>query len=295
LTSSPAPGRARIVSPYDTGARYSEKRGHGWLGYKAHYSETCHDRAGDDPGTGVPARPNLITDTETTHAAVPDVAMTQTIHDGLDAAGLLPGEHAVDSGYTSADTLMDARARGITLLGPLAADSSRQARAGGYTTAAFTIDWDARQVTCPQGTVSRSWNPCRQRGAGTIVVKFPAVACGTCPVRDTCTRAARSGRQLTLRPREIHEAVAAARAGHSTSQWRHKYKIRAGVEGTIAQATHVTGIRRARYLGLPKTTFEHNAAAAAINLIRLDAWWTGTPLDRTRTSYLQRLDLTPAA
>ena len=63
------------------------------------------------------------------------------------------------------------------------------------------------------------------------------------------------------------------------------------MEGTIAQATHVTGIRHARYLGLPKTRLEHNTAAAAINLIRLDAWWTGKPLDRTRTTHLQRLDL----
>ena len=36
---------------------------------------------------------------------------------------------------------------------------------------------------------------------------------------------------------------------------------------------------------------EHNTAAAAINLIRLDAWWAGKPLDRTRTTHLQRLDL----
>jgi hypothetical protein len=42
---------------------------------------------------------------------------------------------------------------------------------------------------------------------------------------------------------------------------------------------------------LPKTRLEHNTAAAAINLIRLDAWWTGKPLDRTRTTHLQRLNL----
>jgi hypothetical protein len=36
----------------------------------------------------------------------------------------------------------------------------------------------------------------------------------------------------------------------------------------MRQATHVTGIRRARYLGLPRTRLEHIAAAAAINLIR---------------------------
>ena len=63
----------------------------------------------------------------------------------------------------------------------------------------------------------------------------------------------------------------------------------------MRQATHVTGIRRARYPGLNKTRLEHIAAAAAINLIRLDALWTGRPLDRTRTTHLQRLDFTTAA
>ena len=73
-----------------------------------------------------------------------------------------------------------------------------------------------------------------------------------------------------------------------------RYASRAGVEGLITQVTHVTGTRRARYLGLPKTTLEHNIAAAAINLIRLDVWWTCTPPDRGRTSKLQRLDLVAA-
>ena len=106
-----------------------------------------------------------------------------------------------------------------------------------------------------------------------------------------CTTAARSGRQLGLRPRRIHEAVTAARAEQAGDAWQRRYRIRAGVEGTIAQATHVSGIRRARHLGLGKTRLEHNTAAAAINLIRLDAWWTGSPLDPTRTTHLQRLDL----
>lgn len=63
----------------------------------------------------------------------------------------------------------------------------------------------------------------------------------------------------------------------------------------MRQATHVTGIRRARYLGLPKTQLEHNIAAAAINMIRMDAYWTGHPLDRTRSGHLARLDFTLTA
>ena len=290
------PGRDRLASPYDLDARYAEKHGMGWTGYKDHLTETVSDPAGDDPATGRPAFPNLITDVQTTHAAVPDVAVTAPVHDSLAAAGLLPGEHDADAGYISADLLVSSRQRGITLIGPLLADTSVQARAGGYTSRDFTIDWDNRQATCPEGTVSSKWAPMRQRdGKEAISVRFPARTCRACPARAKCTTATRTGRQLFLRPREIHEAVTAARAGQDTRQWKDRYKARAGVEGTMYQATHVTGIRRARYLGLDKTRLEHLAAATALNVIRLDAWYSSRPLDRGRTTHLQRIDLAPAA
>lgn len=98
-----------------------------------------------------------------------------------------------------------------------------------------------------------------------------------------------------LPPREIHETVEQARAEQATDEWQQRYAIRAGVESTIHQAVAATGIRRSRYLGLPKTHLAHVFAAVAINLIRLDAWWNGTPSGRTRTGHLARLDLTFAA
>jgi transposase len=286
------PGERRIVSPYELDARYSRKRDTAWAGYKAHLSETCRQPEPD----GTRPAPNLITAVATTQASRPDAVMTEPVHDLLDAAGLLPAEHVMDSGYASADLLIAARARGITLIAPLLAATSPQARAGGYTAEAFSIDWDNREVTCPQGVTSLRWSPCRQQDKrDAIVVKFPAATCRACPVRAQCTSSPRLGRQLFLRPRDIHEAVAAARAGQSSQHWKDHYALRAGVEGTIWQATHVTGLRHARYRGLDKTRLEHNVAAAAINLIRLDAWWTGKPLDRTRTTHLQQLSLSPAA
>jgi hypothetical protein len=132
----------------------------------------------------------------------------------------------------------------------------------------FTIDWENKQVTCPEGQVSSSWTPARSKGTNIIMARFAKATCQPCPARARCTTAVRSGRQLGFRHRQIHEALTAARAGQASDAWQRKYRIRAGVEGTIAQATHVTGIRRARYLGLGKTRLEHNTAAAAINLIR---------------------------
>jgi transposase len=291
------PGRLMIISPYDTAARYGEKRGKGWGGYKVHLSETCSPPASDDAASGRPALPNLLTNVATTAASVPDVTMTGPVHDRLQAAGLGPAEHAVDGGYTSAGALLDARARGITLTGPLRTTATRQARTpGGYTPDKFTIDWDRRQLTCPQGVTSTQWHTTTQQGREQIAVAWPASACQPCPARNLCTTSSRKvGRQLWLRPREIHEAVQAARAEQATAQWKARYAIRAGAEATMWQVTHVTGIRRARYRGLPKIELEHYAAAAATNLIRLDAWWTGKPLDRTRTTHLQQLSLPQAA
>jgi DDE family transposase len=190
---------------------------------------------------------------------------------------------------------LDDRLGFTTLLGPLLPASPPQARSGGYTAETFTIDWDHHQVTCPQGATSTGWSQVvQQEKRQAIVVRFATATCHTCPAKTKCTTS-RTGRQLFLRPREIHEAVAAARAGQPSEDWKHRHNIRAGVEGTMRQATHVTGIRRARYPGLDKTRLEHNAAAAAVNLLRLDAWWTGGLLDRTRTTHLQRLDLTATA
>src|SRR5262249_54150548 len=175
--------------------RYSEKRGKSWLGYKVHFTETVSDAAGDDPATRRPAVPNLITNVATTEASVADAAMTEPVHDALAVRDLLPGEHAVDAGDTSADLLLAARSGGVTLLGPLLADNSPQARSGGYTAAAFTIDWDNRQATCPQGAISRTWSQFRASSRHeAIIVQFAPATCKACPVKGKCTTSARSGR-----------------------------------------------------------------------------------------------------
>jgi hypothetical protein len=87
---------------------------------------------------------------------------------------------------------------------------------------------------------------------------------------------------------------AAARAAETTIPFQAGYARRAGVEGTMHQAAS-HGARRARYRGLPRTRLDHIYMACALNLLRLEAFWTGTPLDRQRTSHLARLELSLAA
>jgi hypothetical protein len=127
------------------------------------------------------------------------------------------------------------------------------------------------------------------------VVKFPAPLCQACPVRHQCTTTSRGGRQLTFRPRQVQQALDDARAQQKTKHWQTKYALRAGVEGTISQAVAVTDMRHARYRGLEKVHLQHVYSAVALNLIRLDHWWNGHSLDRTRTSHLARLEPALAA
>ena len=101
--------------------------------------------------------------------------MTGTVQDNLETVDLLPGEHDVDSGYISADLLVSSRQRGITLLGPLLADNSAQARADGYTAAMFTIDFDRKQATCPEGAVSPRGVHRQSRGPGDRRVPGPSL------------------------------------------------------------------------------------------------------------------------
>ena len=297
------PGHLRIASPYDADARWGVKREEFWLGCKLHVSETCDDAppcdcaaigGGHDRTCARTTFPNLITNVATTGATVTGSQMTSVIHDELAARNLAPGRHYLDSGYLSAAIVVTAlTAWGIALIGPLLADTSAQARAGnGYARADFTIDYDSETATCPQGKASASWTPCAQHGKDAIVATFSAGDCGPCPARSLCTTGKR--RQLTLMPRALAEAQAAARAAEKTIPFRADYARRAGVEGTMHQAAS-HGARRARYRGLPKTRLDHLYMACALNLLRLEAFWTGTPLDRQRTSHLARLELSLAA
>jgi hypothetical protein len=226
------------------------------------------DSGGHDKACAHLVFPNLITSVATTDATVTDNQMTGVIHGELAGRDLAPGRHYLDSGYLSAAVVVAALAtRGVVLIGPLLADTPAQARAGhGYARADFAVDYDTMTVTCPQGRTSSSWTPCTQRGQAAAVATFSASDCGPCPARAQCT-SGKKRRQLTVLPRDLAEAQAAARTAENTIPFRADYARRVGVEGTMHQAAS-HGARRARYRGLPKTRLDHVFMACALNLLR---------------------------
>ena len=276
-TVADLPAAARLIgSPYDSDARLSTKRDTTWNGYKVHLTESCETDG-----------PNLITDVQTTPATTADGSMTVPIQAALAARQLLPAEQYVDCAYTDAATIISSQAtHAIELVGPVQRDGSWQAQAGaGFAGACFAIDWEAEQVVCPQGQPSRIWSASTDTaGQAVIHVQFGRAACKACGVRSACTKAKTGPRTLKLRPQPQYAALQTARQYQETAEFKQRYRVRAGIEGTINQGVQAFELRYARYRGIAKTTLQHILTVVAINLTRLVAWWEARPKAQTRPS-----------
>lgn len=266
----------RLQSPYDPEMHYRTKRGMGWSGYKVHVTETCDDDTA-----------HLITHVATGPAMLPDMTSTAAIHTALAAKGLLPAEHFVDSGYVDAELLVQSqRDHGVSLEGPVRSLSTWAGRAGhGYDLPHFRIDWDRKEVTCPQGKTSVAWRVARdETGAPRIHARFSRADCGACVARALCTPAKEARRAVYFHLREEYEALNAARARMLDPAWKTRYHVRAGIEGTLSQGVRAFGLRRSRYIGLAKTGLQEVCIAVGMNVGRAVHWLDGRPRAKTRVT-----------
>ena len=272
------PARLLIASPYDREARLSVKRDTEWTGYKVHMTETCDNDL-----------PHLIINVETTESTKQDKEMTGAIHQALENKQLPPNEHFVDTGYVDGEHLTTSEKRyGIELIGPVAQSGSWQAKdPEAYDSSKFSIDWENKVVTCPEGKESKKWTE-RQNGDGQeeIRARFGQTDCKTCPARQLCTHTAVNPRQVVIRPREQHEAIQARRSEQTTKEFQERYAKRSGIEGTISQGTRAFDLRTSRYTGIDKTHLKHIFTAAAMNVVRLFQWQMGyTPVPSRISSF----------
>lgn len=271
-----------VATPYDDDARYRQRAGKKWIGYMVHVSETCDD---DEP--------YLLTNILTTTASVHEAKCTDQIHQALMDKGLPPGQHLVDSAYIDAELLVSSeQEQSIVLEGPTRPNRSWHTKMeGAYDLDQFMVDWENKQVKCPQGKSSVAWRELIMENKGNpypyIQVRFHSKECGVCDARHLCTRGKQ--RRLKLLPQQQYEALRQARQRHSSEEGKHLAAKREGVEGTISQGVRAFGLRRARYRGLAKTRLQHLATAAAINLDRIVAWLNGTPRGGTSISRFSAL------
>jgi transposase len=283
------PSSKFVGSPFDPEARYARKFTTSWVGYRVHITETCEE-----------GLPNIITDVQTTPGPVADGDATPIIHEALKQKDLLPETQFVDTGYLDAELLAESKKNyGVDLYGPTRPDYKWQAREKtGFEAAAFTIDWENEQATCPEGKKSLSWSPAIDRQNNKVVkIKFSGKDCMPCPSRDLCIRSVKEykRRTVTVRVKEHHEALKMAREREGTADFKEQYAKRAGIEGTVSRAVRTCDVRRSKYIGLTKTHLHHLLSATSLSFLRVGEWLMAIPKATTRRSSFARLMAQPAA
>ena len=230
----------RVISTVDPEARHAHKTVHRRQdGFKAHIAI--------EPDTGI------ITDCVLTKASGSEN------HEAVVGLKLLENEDTPvrvlgDSAYgTGTARAALAEAGHVAVIKPL---PLRTPVPGGFTSDDFTIDFQARTVTCP----AHHTVVIRPSGGATFE-KY----CRSCPLASQCTTAVR-GRKLTL---SIHEqSLRAARVLARHPDWQAEYRQhRPMVERSIAWLTR--GNRKVRYRGIAKNDRWLHHRAAALNLRRL--------------------------
>jgi transposase len=275
------PASKQLVSPYEQEARYAHNHQKDWVGYKIHLTETCEED-----------KPHLIVDVQTTPATVPDEKVTLHIYQKLAGRALLPSKHYIDGGYANAEVVVKAKEEyAITVIGPLQAETTWQARAGeGFSQGDFKVDWQAEKVICPQGKESAQWKVGYRRSRSgleefeLIRIRFGDKDCKECLFRKKCTNSAQGPRELVLQPQANYEMLQQARKYQASVDFKREYSLRAGVEGTMSQAVQRNDVRHARYRGLAKNRLQDAMSAAALNLIRVSEWLDQRPFAKTRIS-----------
>ena len=271
-------GANLIKSPFDIEARFTmEDKRKKWLGYKTHFTETCSLDA-----------PRIVTQVTTCCATQGDRTATNSIQKSLCKKGLKPQEHYLDTGYASARTLVGGQAEGIEMITPVQADASWQAkREDAFDIQMFFIDWKNKQAICPCGSASRTWSISHnQTGEDVVHIHFSKKICQACPVKERCTKG--QFRTLQILQQPLYEALVAARTQQETDEFKEKYRIRSGIEGTFSAAIRSSGLRKTPFIGLQKTHLHCAFSAIALNLKRAINWLNDVPIATTRKSPLKQ-------
>jgi transposase len=239
-------GKDKIQSPHEPEARYSEKRGKSWIGYKTHITETANEKGSV----------NFITDITTTNSCEQDNEALTGIQEKLAESDLKPEHQYTDKGYVTGENLSESAKRDIQLMGEVSQLNNK----GLFTADDFTIDYQTRTAICPAQCTSISWKE-QETGKhkGEIQIRY-GNQCNHCSLKERCTRNKR-GRRLTMLRKRREES--------KTDAFRELMKRRPAVEGTISEMVRVHGLRRSRYRGMAKTCFHSLMVGTALNLKRL--------------------------
>lgn len=244
-----------LQNPSDPDAGYSSHKG---KGYQVQIAETYSDKADKDN-----KQLSLITyvsvesaDKSDANALIPAIKDTQR-------RGLGPEEVLADTTYGGDDNCVNAEEMGVEVVSPAPGPDTPKA----ISLADFSLSKWNKVTACPQGH-----SPLRAKHKkNRYIASFNSQHCKDCPYLSSCP-VVPGKKAYYLRYDDKTIRLATRRAYEKTSEFRDRYRFRAGIEATNSEYDRKTGVKRLRVRGLKAVSLAAALKAAAINILRAAAF-----------------------
>jgi hypothetical protein len=252
-----------LQSPHDADVTYS---GHKGKGYEVQVAETCQEENAFQ----------IITQVEVTPSSGSDADVTVPLVESLEQRQIRPEEFFADTTYGSGRNAFEVERRGTELISPVAGptprlgDTMEQEEAPAFTAADFQIDVTGAQATvCPAGheaVEEYDWEHKPEK----VEIYFARAACDSCPLRPRCpVRLDRRAGTYVLKANLVKVNIQERRKAEATEEWRKRYAVRAGIEGTNSELKRAHGLGRLRVRGKPRVRLTVYFKALACNIKRM--------------------------
>ena len=259
-----------LQSPYDPDVTYS---GHKGKGYEVQVSETCDEENATQ----------IITHVEVTRSSVSDSEATVPVIDALGERDICPKELWSDTSYGSGQNAVEAERRGTELVSPVGGGTPKEAEKledpVRLTATDFEIDVTAkRRTVCPAG--HRAIAEYEDEDAPERVeIHFAREVCESCPLRPRCPVRWRRRPELggkwsqngayVLSADLVKVNIERRRRTEATEEWRKRYALRAGIEGTNSELKRRHGLGHLRVRGGDRVRLAVYLKALACNVKRM--------------------------
>ena len=245
-----------LQNPSDPDATYS---GHKGQGYQLQIMETYTDTEDKEVKSKTL---NLITHVEVEKACDSDAQALIPAIESTQKRGLGPAELEADMLYGSDGNYQGAKSMGVELVAPVKGKSKENS----LSLSEFELSGKGHVLACPAGQKPLTSKKKKTR----FTQGFSCQTCAKCPLIDDCP--VRPGkRYYYLHYDERAMRVAKRRATEQTTEFKDRYRWRAGAEATMSELDRRTGVKRLRVRGFKAVRFSATLKAIGINLFRAAA------------------------
>jgi len=247
-------GKGHICSPHETEARFANKGGKSWIGYKAQIAETVTDKENK-------SETNFITYAEVNEATDYDGNIVEDYITSQESIKTVPEEVYADTHYNNENNIKNLLSKDIDLKGPVMPappENRTQEKNRG-----FKINPSKEKVTCPAGDESIRFS---YKSQGHVSATFSKDSCQKCFRKNICKPEPR-GKVILIRGES--ELLAGRREQMKTNEYKVDMYHRNGIEGTISGLVRGQEMRRSKYRGIDKTRLQIKFSATAANIKRL--------------------------